>query len=808
MRASPTALLAATLTLTGCYLTDPVAPPPPSSLHTSPGSQSPIDLSGFDELDADQLFGAAADEAVPSDILRAIAWTESGLATVDGGWLNLSADRIARGAFLTGLSQERIRAEPGANLVAGAALLAELREDIAPEAHPAEIDATWWPVLTAWSDTGESWLDDAFALDVFGAIQRGVISPTDRIEDEYMLIAPQLVPGLDLITPVAGPGGLSAYPGAMSLGATAPPRASEVERIELVSAERSWARALSTTPSGHYVVRTSDGRIAEQVSDELRAGAPGAVTIVMTGGVASPGSWTVQALEGSARLASWTARRHDIPIDAEHIRGELGPHFPWTPWLQMVDCFANQSPGCDSGLAGGVDAQLWPEDVVEEEYGGSRESPPSVPYFYQYANNIHASASCQNTSIAMVLKWLGWSGTPDTITSRFGKDLAQSPAGLAQVFNTLASEAGLDARLIAHTDGSIAGLNALLDAGKPTIVHGYQTGYGHVAVALGRDGSDYIVNDPAGRWAERFKGGYPYGWNSGVGKSIRYPQGAFEAAISTSNGSTYLPLWYHELTGADVPTSSEEPDDSPPASEPDWSSDDPDGPSEAPEPGPVGSGSHAFYDWADVVWVRPSQGDTVPNPVVMEAERTGGERIEFLAGSYLVGSSASNPALTSREFYQLGTRTLTARNTSRWGTVLAVSSLVVEVTEHHTTECSVIGTLSCGETVSGDNGSTLASDVIDGYPDVVGNWSGPEMAWTWSGGAGEVTVRLVDPQASELNHDIMVLRQSAGVCVAPDWVAIGWNNLTFSPEPGAAYTFVVDSHGDVGEFELQLECGS
>jgi hypothetical protein len=808
MRAIRSLLAPAALLLAGCYLSDPVAPPPRVAPPATDGATEPrgpaaVDLDAFDALDADALFTAAADDAVPADLLRAVAWVESSHATLDGGWMGLDAERLARGAFLTGLTEAQLRTDAAANLVAGAALLAELRDDVAPSAHPAEIDAAWWPVLTAWADTGEAWLDDAFALDVFGALQRGVIAPTDRVEDANVLIAPRTVPGLDLLTPDAGPANPAAYPGAVKIGASAPARAVDVARIDLVSAEATWVRALAAPPRGHYVVRASDGWVAEQVADDLEAGAPDAVTVVTTGGVASPGAWTVQALEGSARLVGWLARRHDVPVDSEHIAGELGPHFPWRPWLQMVDCFATGSVGCDSGLAGGVDAGSWPPDGFEEEGGEGRDVPPSVPYFYQYANGLYPSASCQNTSIAMVLKWLGWTGTPDTITSRFGKTLAQSPAGLAQVFNTLASEAGLDARLTPHTDGSVAGLNALLDAGKPTIVHGYMTGYGHVVVVLGRAGSDYVVNDPAGRWAERFMGGYPYGWNGSVGRAIRYPQGAFEAAIATSDGSTYLPLWYHELTGVAVPAA----DDAPPASEAGSPGDDPDGPAEESEPGAVGGGSEVFYDWADVTWVRPEHGDTVSNPVVMEAERHGGERIEFLAGSWLVGSSVSNPALASREFSQLGPRSLTARNISRWGTLLARSTVAVDVTGHHAAECAVVGTISCGETVAGDTDSASASDVIDGYPGTVGNWSGPEMAWTWSGSSGEVTIRLLDPRPSELNHDILVLRQSAGICVAPDQVAIGWNSLTFSPEPGAAYTFVVDSSGDAGPYQMQLECG-
>ena len=40
----------------------------------------------------------------------------------------------------------------------------------------------------------------------------------------------------------------------------------------------------------------------------------------------------------------------------------------------------------------------------------------------------------------MVLSFLGANVRPDDVTSRFGKDLAQSVTGLNRVYNTLANE--------------------------------------------------------------------------------------------------------------------------------------------------------------------------------------------------------------------------------------------------------------------------------------------------------------------------------------------------------------------------------
>lgn len=186
--------------------------------------------------------------------------------------------------------------------------------------------------------------------------------------------------------------------------------------------------------------------------------------------------------------------------------------------------------------------------VQVEDDGGDEPTLPDLPYFYQYDNALYPGSTCQNTSVAMLLARYGWTGVPDDITAEWGKDYAQTPANLATLFNTLAAEAGISARLTAHTDGTLAGLQALLDAGKPVIVHGYFTSAGHVLVALGYDADSYTVNDPAGTWAQTFMGGYPYSSDTSTsGDHIRYDRDAFEDAIATWDGSAPAPLWYHEL---------------------------------------------------------------------------------------------------------------------------------------------------------------------------------------------------------------------------------------------------------------------
>lgn len=168
-----------------------------------------------------------------------------------------------------------------------------------------------------------------------------------------------------------------------------------------------------------------------------------------------------------------------------------------------------------------------------------------VPYFYQYDNLLHPGSSCQNTSIAMVLSHIGWEGTPDDITAEWGKDYAQSPENLSYLFNTLSSEYWLGGALWTTTEGSLEEFRSAASQDNIMIVHGYFTGYGHVLVVTGFDGENYRVNDPAGEWNLEFRGGY--GQDRSIGHNILYPREEFESAIATSDGRTFLPIWYHLL---------------------------------------------------------------------------------------------------------------------------------------------------------------------------------------------------------------------------------------------------------------------
>lgn len=172
----------------------------------------------------------------------------------------------------------------------------------------------------------------------------------------------------------------------------------------------------------------------------------------------------------------------------------------------------------------------------------------SVPYFFQYNNLEQGWRACNITSVAMVLDHFDvqlpenkYSRTPDYLFARFG--IKQQPEELAAIFNVLAREGKSAVRDHFYEQGTIQQLREHVKSGKPAIVHGWFTKSGHIVVVTDFDGSNYTVNDPAGKWNLKKFGEGKYQESATAGKGVKYPAKEFDHAIN-DNG-TGDDLWLH-----------------------------------------------------------------------------------------------------------------------------------------------------------------------------------------------------------------------------------------------------------------------
>ncbi len=125
-------------------------------------------------------------------------------------------------------------------------------------------------------------------------------------------------------------------------------------------------------------------------------------------------------------------------------------------------------------------------------------------------------------------------------------------------------------------------------------------------------------------------------------------------------------------------------------------------------------------------------------------------------------------------------------------------------------ECAPVMALSCGATWSADTTDVNdgATSVLDTYPDVVGQYPGPEIVYAFvADGDTEVTVDLVNPDPMAVDHDLLLLEDQGGLCSPDGAVARGFHDLSWSASAGSVYYVVVDGFGgDAGPFEATLSC--
>jgi hypothetical protein len=123
--------------------------------------------------------------------------------------------------------------------------------------------------------------------------------------------------------------------------------------------------------------------------------------------------------------------------------------------------------------------------------------------------------------------------------------------------------------------------------------------------------------------------------------------------------------------------------------------------------------------------------------------------------------------------------------------------------------CAPVASVTCGQVIQGDTATDpAATSELDAYPCNVGNYQAPELVYQWQATTGgPVTLELLDPEPTELNHDLIVLDGSGG-CSADACVAQGFNSVQFDAVPGHTYYLVVDGYDlHAGPFAAQLTCG-
>lgn len=148
----------------------------------------------------------------------------------------------------------------------------------------------------------------------------------------------------------------------------------------------------------------------------------------------------------------------------------------------------------------------------------------SLPYFDQLDNSENPYGSCNVTSIAMCLAYLGakrlspqqrFPDELDDYCDNHGLD-RHDPNALAKVVESY----GFHDRF--STTASFDEVKEWLIQGNPAVTHGYFTASGHVIVIIGYNDKGFIVNDPYGELMYSPSSKYYNTYTTGAGLTYSY----------------------------------------------------------------------------------------------------------------------------------------------------------------------------------------------------------------------------------------------------------------------------------------------
>ena len=350
---------------------------PPAALPSTVTNSSPVGLNEAFE-------SAARDFDVPRDLLVAIAFVEtrfndrSGKPSQDNGYglmhlvENPQTQTLAAAARSIDKPANILKTDVAQNIRGGAAILRSYADQQGLDASARKDPAEWYLVVARYSNAGSDEVASLYADEVFGVLSRGLNIVTKQ--GETISIAARE------IQPKKGKYGNVVLTRSLDLPATrdlnpiiriaAPSNFSPANRakdfpiryIVIHTTQGSWSSAINwfqnpaAHVSAHYVVRSSDGNIAQVVLLKDIAWHAGNSTYNEQGigieheGFIEDAAWYTDAMyKSSAALTRSLCQKYHIPMDRAHIIGHYeikpqrnkhtdpGPLWDWKKYMKYVN---------------------------------------------------------------------------------------------------------------------------------------------------------------------------------------------------------------------------------------------------------------------------------------------------------------------------------------------------------------------------------------------------------------------------------------------------------------------------------------
>jgi N-acetyl-anhydromuramyl-L-alanine amidase AmpD len=349
---------------------------PTTSTHAQVSAQGPVNQAFAD---------AAAEFDVPRDLLVTIGYAETHFDNHNGapsmangyGMLHLvennQANTLGLAAHLLGVTPDVLKTNPLQNIRGGAAVLRRYADEHGLNDATRKNIADWYSVVARYSNATSDVVAQFYADEAYKLLNSGFSGQTpigETISVSARPITPKKPqPRIAPLSPdfatLADPANADLaevlWAPAHSNNYSAANRPSEVPIRYIIihttqgsfSSALNWFQNASAGVSAHYTIRSSDGQIAQSVSEKNIAYHAGNWTYntqsvgIEHEGYVSNGSWYTDAMyRSSAALTRSIAQRYNIPMDRSHIIGhnevpgathtDPGRYWNWTYYMQLV----------------------------------------------------------------------------------------------------------------------------------------------------------------------------------------------------------------------------------------------------------------------------------------------------------------------------------------------------------------------------------------------------------------------------------------------------------------------------------------
>lgn len=316
---------------------------------------------------------AARAHKVPVDLLVALAYAETRLddhemvPSVDNGYgmmhlvSNPERKTLERAAELTSLAPGQLRKETTANIMGGAALLADFARSVGGGALPTKLE-DWFEAVALYSGMADRAQQVSYANQVYAFLAQGIDA---QVKGEEIRLEPKAVKpkssdsGITIQSTDYAP---AIWTPASSSNYTVANRESDYNIQYVIihvtqgsySGAISWFQNPSAQVSAHYVVRSSDGQVTQSVREKDIAWHAGNWTYnTQSIGIEHEGfvgtcTWFTDAMyRASAGITKSVAAKYNIPKDRSHILGhsevpgathtDPGSCWNWTYYMSLVN---------------------------------------------------------------------------------------------------------------------------------------------------------------------------------------------------------------------------------------------------------------------------------------------------------------------------------------------------------------------------------------------------------------------------------------------------------------------------------------